>query len=479
MNEDGNFLGFINYIFQKCYLPNMDYIQDIQIDNFNILKSNGNYDKIKNQLHTMFENANGKIYINRHALVEDDEHDSIFDNISVGYNGLEVSSPDGTLNYSVFQNVQERSEISAYEHYSSNISIFRVINKYEDIKKELIEKKALSQKYESKIHSLRREQTRINNIIANSNEMKRVFNVASKVALVDSTVLIQGQSGVGKGVVSRFIHQKSSRNNGPFIVIDCGAIPTNLLESELFGYVPGAFTSSAKEGKVGLVELANNGTLFLDEIGELPLDLQTKILRVIQDRKIMKIGAEEIIPVNIRIIAATNRNLEDMVKQNNFRQDLYYRLSVVPINIPPLCERKDDIKPLVEISLKKFNLKYSFKKKIDAECMNTLIEYNWPGNVRELENIVEYLVVTSNSDIINKNTLPPGIQSEDLSEQISLENVESLNDAIRIAEVKLLSDAMNRSKSTAEMADILKLDRSTISRKLKKYNLKVSFNNDL
>jgi PAS domain S-box-containing protein len=207
----------------------------------------------------------------------------------------------------------------------------RDITELNDLKRELTEAHQLAEKYQSELKHLRLKQIKMKDIVIHSPKMKKILTLANHIASVDSTVLIEGESGVGKGVLNKFIYNNSKRKNGPFIKIDCGSIPETLLESELFGYEKGAFTGARKEGKIGLIELANGGTLFLDEIGEVPLNLQVKLLRVLQDREIVRIGGKNSISVDIRIIAATNRNLATMVKERTFREDLYYRLNVVPI----------------------------------------------------------------------------------------------------------------------------------------------------
>jgi len=244
-------------------------------------------------------------------------------------------------------------------------------------------------------------------IIGESGLIREVKDRALRIAKTDSTVLITGESGTGKELIARAIHSESLRRNGPFISINCAAIPETLLESELFGYEEGAFSGAKKGGKPGKFQLAHNGTLFLDEIGEMPLYLQTKLLRVIQEKVIDKIGGPQPVEVNIRIIAATNKNLEESIRKGEFREDLYYRINVIPINIPPLRDRKEDIYPLAEYFLKKYN--GIFKKNIKGFSMEVaavISKYNWPGNIRELENVVEYMVNFENSDIIREDSLP-------------------------------------------------------------------------
>ncbi|WP_432667675.1 sigma 54-interacting transcriptional regulator [Wukongibacter baidiensis] len=363
--------------------------------------------------------------------------------------------------------------------------IIRVVTNSRDItelnklKRELSEVHELAEKYQSELKLLRSEQIKTKDIVVRSSEMKKIMTLANRVASVDSTVLIQGESGVGKGVISKLIHSNSKRKTGPFIKIDCGSIPEALLESELFGYEKGAFTGANREGKVGIIELANGGTLFLDEIGELPLNLQVKLLRTLQDHEICRIGGDRPIPVDIRVIAATNRNMEKMVKEKAFREDLYYRLNVVPIFIPPLRDRKEDIQPLIMNSIDKFNSKYNFHKRIELKAVEALIQYDWPGNIRELENIIERLVVVTNSESIAIQDLPNSIVEAKRSRTEKILDVgESLSfrETMSECEKRLLVAVMENARSIKEMANILNLDRSNVRKKLKKHGIEKGFN---
>ncbi|MFZ5969122.1 MAG: sigma 54-interacting transcriptional regulator [Bacillota bacterium] len=493
VDEEGNFLGFVNKLFQKCYLPSKEYMQVVEksLDGIIDNDTNVNYEKLVSRFDAIFESNYDGIYItvdkgttlsinNKCKYAEG----LTSEDISIDESSINVSFEDHTIKnetVNIIQNIQKRNEVSVSDDIISDGGIIRIINNIKDfdkIKNELTETQKLAVKYQNELEFLRWEQSKTEEIVAKSPEMKKVINLAVRVAKVDSTVLIQGQSGVGKGVLSKLIHNSSDRKEGPFIKIDCGSIPENLLESELFGYERGSFTGAEKGGKIGLIELANNGTLFLDEIGELPLNLQTKLLRVLQDKEIFRVGGKEAIPVDIRIIAATNRNLEEMVEQKNFRKDLYYRLNVVPIKILPLQERREDIKPLIEDCLNRFNKKYHLNKQIEPTALRNLIDYHWPGNVRELENIIEYLIVTTNSDMITKENLPENIveyrHNNDL-EVISVDNISSLKEAVDLVEKKLLIEVMHKSKSTEEMAKTLKVDRSTVIRKLQKHRIKTHF----
>ncbi|MDK4479622.1 sigma 54-interacting transcriptional regulator, partial [Fusobacterium necrophorum] len=227
-------------------------------------------------------------------------------------------------------------------------------------------------------------------ILLESPQMQNIYSQISKVAKNNTSILITGESGTGKEIIAKQIHDLSSYSDGPFITVNCGAIPESLMESELFGYTKGAFTGADPKGKIGFFERAHNGTIFLDEIGEMPLQIQVKMLRVLQDKKITPIGSHTEKQVNVRIIAATNRNLEQEVKKRNFREDLFYRLSVFPIDIPPLRERKKDIKILVNFFVKKYYISFQMEQKdISTEVYQYFLEYSWPGNIRELRNTIE------------------------------------------------------------------------------------------
>lgn len=490
VDKNGDYLGFVNKLFQKCYLPSKEYMQVIEanLDRIRDNDTDMNYEQLKNSFDAIFESNYDGIYItvdkgttlsinNKCKLA----HNFTADDISIDENKINFSFEDHNItNVNIAQNIQKRTEVSVSDDVISDGGIIRVISNIKDfdkIKNELREAQKLAEKYQNELEFLRWEQSKTEEIIAESPEMRKVINLAIRVAKVDSTVLIQGQSGVGKGVLSKLIHNNSGRKEGPFIKIDCGSIPENLLESELFGYQGGSFTGAEKGGKIGLFELANSGTLFLDEIGEIPLNLQMKLLRVLQDKEIFQVGGKKAIPIDIRIIAATNRNLEEMVEQKIFRKDLYYRLNVVPIKIPPLRERKEDIKPLIEYCLSKFNNKYHLNIRIEPMALRCLLNYSWPGNVRELENVVEYSIVTANSYIITKEDLPENLLKNFDNhnyEYLSTDNV-SYKDAINLVERKLLMETMKKTKSTEEMAQLLKLDRSTVIRKLQKHKIKTAF----
>ncbi|MGQ9826170.1 MAG: sigma-54 interaction domain-containing protein, partial [Desulfotomaculales bacterium] len=320
---------------------------------------------------------------------------------------------------------------------------------------------------------LSQEKIKSSEVVARSQQMKRVLEMVDKVAQVDSTVLIMGESGVGKGVVASRLHRLSRRAGGPFITINCGAIPEPLLESELFGYEGGAFTGARKEGKKGLLELADGGTVFLDEITDLPLNLQVKLLQVIQEKKLIRVGGSRYRDVDIRFVAATNRDIQRMVAEGSFREDLYYRLNVIPVIIPPLRYRREDIPALIEYFLNQLNAKYETGKKFSPEAMKFLAGYNWPGNVRELENLVERLVVTTEGNEIGVGHLPEYIFEGGSRSQsrVYVLDICPLKEAMEEVERQLLTMAYGRLKNTYKVADALAINQSTVVRKIQKYRL--------
>lgn len=306
-------------------------------------------------------------------------------------------------------------------------------------------------------------------IICNSTAMKNIVKLANQIAPTASTVLITGESGVGKEVIARYIHEQSGRKK-QFVTINCGAIPETLLESELFGYETGAFSGAKREGKPGLIEMAHLGTLFLDEIGDMPLNLQVKLLQVLQEHRVTRLGGVEGIVVDFRVIAATNRDLKKRIQEKEFREDLYYRLNVVPIVMPSLRERKEDILPLIQYWLNQPNQKYNKRVRLTEEAEKLLVQYHWPGNIRELANLMERLVVTCedwNIDVdMLKNLLD--VQPESKPSVIITE-ILPLEEAVEEVEKKLLQLAKESSHSTYEIAKLLGVNQSTVVRKLKKY----------
>lgn len=355
--------------------------------------------------------------------------------------------------------------------YDDMGNLIRIVVNLRDIN-ELIKLKVQFEEYEYRQQIKPKKLAKLSedNIVVNSREFGEVLNTAANVAKVDSTVLILGESGVGKEIVAKFIHNVSPRSKKPFIALNCGSIPETLIESELFGYETGAFTGAKREGKKGLFELADKGTLFLDEIGDLPFLMQVKLLKVIQEKQIMRIGGTKFTDVDVRIIAATNRDLKKMVKDGLFRADLYYRLNVVPVTVPPLRVRKDDILPLAYHFLEKYNKKYGLKKVFNRDIEHVLLSYDWPGNVRELENIVERLVVTVKNDVININDVPEYIYDLNTASMgITINNIMPLKNAVDEVEKQLIVKTYELYKNTYKIAEILGVNQSTVVRKIKKY----------
>lgn len=346
----------------------------------------------------------------------------------------------------------------------------RDITELYELKEKLDEKESLTKKYSVELEALKIELLKNNDLIAMDKKMLDIIQMAIRVAPIDTTVLITGETGVGKEEISKLIYKNSSRANKPFIKINCGSIPKTLIEAELFGYEKGSFTGANREGKIGLFEVADGGTIFLDEIGELPPDMQVKFLRVLQDGQFTRIGGIEEITVDVRILAATNRNLEEMVREKVFREDLYYRLNIVPIIIPPLRDRRDDIIPLIHYFLDKLNKKYKFKKTISSEVMKTLYAYEWKGNVRELRNIIERMVVMSEKDIISKSDLPNSVLAWNESQNIINENeIVPLKQALNKVEKHLLEISFDKYGNVRDAAKALEIDPSTFVRKRQKY----------
>lgn len=312
---------------------------------------------------------------------------------------------------------------------------------------------------------------KISNMIVEDKKMLEILKIATKISKVDTTALILGETGVGKEGVAKYIHYNSKRKDKPFITINCGAIPENLIESELFGYEGGAFTGANKEGRTGLFEVASGGTIFLDEVGEFSLDVQVKLLRVLQEQRIERIGSNKSVSIDVRVLAATNRNLEELIKKKLFREDLYYRLSVLPINIPPLRDRKDDILPLVEYFTEDINKKYNFNCSFTDEALECLYSYEWKGNVRELKNIIERSIVISDKCLIKKENLPNHISRITSEHEVifSINNFAikgyRLKDITQRMECEVIEDALDRYGNIKMAAKALGIDPSTLIRK--------------
>lgn len=330
----------------------------------------------------------------------------------------------------------------------------------------------------SEIERLKKEMNdryRFSNIIGKSSQMQQIFELIETLRDTDCAVLIVGESGTGKELIARAIHHESIRRNKPFVKINCSAVVEGLFESELFGHVKGAFTGAVRD-KIGKFELADGGTIFLDEIGDMPLSLQPKLLRVIQDKEFERVGDIKTRKVDVRIIAATNRNLNDEIKINKFRKDLYYRLCVVPIEMPPLRERKEDIPLLINHFLEKCHMKVPNRPRIievEPSAMSALMDYNWPGNVRELENAIEHAYIRSKANIIDLESLPLSITSKPSQEisEVKIKDAPVVMEDMEKLFIERLLKKYNGNKT--KVAKDLGLSRTTLWRRCKKYNLTV------
>ncbi len=367
--------------------------------------------------------------------------------------------------------------------------VIRVVTNVKDMSEIVKLQEQLNQSLEvsghlrTEFNKLLEEQLRSNELITRNHKMLKIVELIKRVADSGATVMLQGESGVGKEVFAKLIHSWSDRK-GAFLKVNCSALPGHLLESEIFGYSKGAFTGANNSGKPGLFELADEGTLFLDEIEDLPLELQGKFLRVLQDGEFFRLGGTNVIKVNVRIIAASNKDIKSMVDENKFRQDLYYRLNVVPITIPPLRERLEDIPLLTEYFLAQLNEQYNMKKVITPQMLRRFISYQWPGNVRELRNLLERLVLISSSDVISEHEFTESKQSNIELNQIT--NVDRLNfqdvdeeipllrEALEEKEKELILRAFEKCKNLRRTGEMLGISHTAVLRKLKKY--RVEFN---
>jgi len=366
--------------------------------------------------------------------------------------------------------------IPVFDHDGNIARIFcnlRDVTELNGLKERFEQSQKLISKYLVELHEIKKIET-MKYFIARSRQMKQVLETAYRLARFDTTVLLLGESGVGKDLVARIIHEASPRmETGTFVKINCGAIPEDLLESELFGYKGGAFTGASREGKPGYFEVADKGTLFLDEIGDLPVRLQVKILSAIQDQEIIRVGDVNKKKVDVRIIAATNQDLEKMVKIGKFREDLYYRLNVVPIQIPPLRERKDEIPFLLAYYVDKYNEKYKVHHRLSKEVTDTLSLYRWPGNVRELANLVEHLIVVTNETVLKPEHLPVKYVSgtRERAEDVLLGRLpRSLREEVDRFEGQIIKKVLSQTANYEEAAHLLGISLSTLTRKMRTVN---------
>lgn len=357
------------------------------------------------------------------------------------------------------------------------ICIERDISEVVNLRNALQKQKEIAAKIRKSLYKVNIDIEQDNDdMIVNSYKMIRVEEAAQRIGSLDATTIILGESGTGKEMISEMIYKYSKRVGKPFIKVNCAAIPESLIESELFGYEGGAFTGAKTGGSKGMFEEADGGTIFLDEIGELPLSMQSKLLRVLENGEIRRVGGTEAKAVDVRIITATNRNLKREVEAGKFRDDLYYRLMVLPIVIPPLRERKEDIMPLARFFLNKFNNKYHLNKELTESAVKELSEYRWPGNVRELKNMMERLVVSAGGDEISGFQVKiciMGIQEgADDSYNVNMENA-TLSEIMDNYEKQIITEAIEECGTMSAAAEKLGVNKSTISRKIKSYEEKL------
>jgi two-component system, NtrC family, response regulator AtoC len=366
--------------------------------------------------------------------------------------------------YGSVEDAVEAMKLGAYDYLSKPVDRRRLSL--------LIGKALEKQRLAEENRSLRRRlsvKEEFSNIIGNSSRIRQIFKIISEVAPTNATILITGESGTGKELVARAIHSRSNRRDGPFVTLNCGALPDTLLESELFGYEKGAFTGAAAL-KMGRIEMASGGTLFLDEVGDMTPKTQVDLLRALQDREIRRLGGDKIIKVDVRFIAATNKDLAEEIAEKRFREDLYYRLNVVPIVLPALRERKEDIPVLVNAFLEEFSkLHKKEPKKISDRALDLMLQYPWPGNVRELRNVAERMVLLSPNETLEPRDLPASIgHSQDSRQEISI----PLNQPLEDMEKAVISSVFSRiTRNRRKAADILGISLRTLHYKIHKFHL--------
>ncbi len=406
--------------------------------------------------------------------LQDLENEGIFSR-SVSLDVIKTGKPHSIIH----AYVSGKSALSSAEPILQDGKLIGVVNNTRNIddlhqlEKKIKDNEASSKMLSLEMSSLKKLLNKEHDFVSVSKQMQETINTANMAAPYDTTVLITGESGTGKEVIARHIHNLSPRRDEAFIRVNCAAIPKELFESELFGYEKGAFTGARDVGKIGLFELANKGTLLLDEIGEMPYEVQSKLLRAIQEKEIRRIGGQESIPIDVRILAATNRNLVNEIEAGNFREDLYFRLSVFPVHIQPLRNRAEDIPAFISYFLERLNKKYSETKTIDNSAFEALKEYSYPGNVRELENIIEYLFILSDTTI-NIETIPGKVLSDimiNTKDNPDFTEKRNLPQLVDLYEKTIIEDTIRKYKTLESAASVMGIHASTLSRKMKKYNL--------
>lgn len=347
------------------------------------------------------------------------------------------------------------------------VSFTRDLTDFLNLQEQYSELESRIEKYTAEIEELRNKSMELEGVVSKSAKSEEILRTINRIAPFDANVLLTGESGVGKNMFAKLIHKKSKRAEHPFIEINCGAIPENLLESELFGYEGGSFTGANKEGKIGLIELAQNGTLFFDEIAEMPLNLQVKLLNVIQNKTIKRVGGTKDIQVDFRLIAASNKDFRQQIAEKKFREDLFYRLNVITIEIPPLRERREDVIPLALYFVDKYNKTYGLNKSFSKKVFDRLVSYHWPGNIRELENIVERLLLTTENQMVEEKDLPAHmtLKEEPMTEFYG----GNLTEAVEALEKRMVRNAYEKWGTTVGVARALGISQPTAVRKIRKY----------
>lgn len=489
LSESGLIGHIIKIEFDEEYL--LCFIYPLKDFEENIVKNTQTYKKIVKDLESIIENTYDGLYITDGNAVTLRVNRS-YERITgikreevVGRNMRELVA-SGVYNRSVTLEVLEKKKpitfvqevrtgkkviVTGNPIFNYDGEIEMVVTTVRDIT-ELVELKDKLHERELELNCYKEELEKIKtymegdfSFVTVSKVMNNLIETAYKAAHFDSNILITGESGTGKGSLAKLIHSWSYRKKGPFIKINCASIPENLFESELFGYEPGAFSGASNKGKKGLLEMANGGTLFLDEIGDLPLNLQSKLLQVIEEKEMIRLGSTKTIKLDIRIIAATNQNIESLIEKNKFRRDLYYRINTVSLHLKPLRERIEDIIPLANHFLKLLNDKYNMKKVFTSESLKILSNYSYPGNIRELSNIVENAFLISDDSFIGKDDLPEHVRKEEKID-ISIDN--DLKKIINEIELRALKSAIEKYGSTRKAAKHLNISQSSLVRKLKK-----------
>lgn len=456
-----------------------DYVQHIStIFVSRLLEDQGGSDSIRQIFSTMLENMDqGVLVLGENSHVK-------FANLTalkiLGVAQGDMSGKQVNFRPLTFEKTFTRGHMQHIVTFDDKSEI--IIGQLHQVHDHLLFLMAFHQSHTSSTLTMAQDDPHIEQLVGECRPMRQLKKLIGRIAPSPSSVMVSGESGTGKEVVARAIHKLSDRARKPFIAINCAAIPEQLLESELFGYVKGAFTGASVNGKTGLVQAANQGTLFLDEIGDMPLTLQAKLLRVIENREIQPVGASAPVPVDIRIISATNQNLEQYIAEGKFREDLFYRLNVIPLLLPPLRDRQEDMELLVHYFLhlhtRRIGLVYPG---VSPEVMQLLKRHRWPGNLRELSNLIEYLVnVVPSGDVIDTSLLPPNLVFNERAPQresrlaahpLPTTGDDAAGTALEEMEKQMIRDALARYSNKKQAADELGIGIATLYRKIKKYEL--------